>query len=129
MTIKGLKEALIESPSSRTVFGFIVPLVSGVLSGIFVNEISTPTGILWKLFYKAPSFYGLIFLGIIIFLYNRALYLHEKEMMRFLDSDYCVAYMRSKCLPEAAERYKSLIRSGDGGEFEKAMDELNKVLK
>lgn len=129
MTLKELKESIIESPSCRTVFGFVVPLISGVLSGIFVNEITSPTGILWNDFYKAHSFYALIVLGIVIFLYNRALYLHEKELMRFLDSDYCIAYMRSKCLPEAAERYKSLIRSGGGGELKQAMDELKKVLK
>lgn len=49
--------------------------------------------------------------------------------MRFSDNDYCMAYMRSQCLPEAAEQYKRKIRDGEGGELKQAMDELKKVLK
>jgi hypothetical protein len=40
-----------------------------------------------------------------------------------------MAYMRSKCLPEAAEQYKLLIKNGTGGELKQAMDELKKILK
>jgi hypothetical protein len=81
------------------------------------------------MFYKVRSFYGLCALIVGIYWYNRELYLYEREVSRFLDSDYYIAYMRSKCLPEAAERYKELIRNGVGGEFKQAMDEIRKILK
>lgn len=127
-TIK-LREYILESPGCRTVLSAVIPVVAGVLSGTFVLEITAATGLDWRLFYKAPSFYALCVLILVIYWYNRELYLHEREIHRFLDSDYCIAYMRSKCLPEAAERYRELIRSGVGGELEQAMDELRKILR
>jgi hypothetical protein len=124
-----LREYILESPGCRTVLSAIIPISTGVLSGTFVLEITRAGTLDWGLFYKAPSFYGLCTLTLLLYWYNRELYLHEREMHRFLDSDYCIAYMRSKCLPEAAERYRELIRSGMGGELKQAMDELRKILR
>lgn len=129
MKLSDIKALIIESPGWRTVFAFIVPLAAGVLSGVFVSEITHNSVIVWKELYKAKSFYGLLILSLCMYFYNKSIYLYEREISRFLDADYCTAYMRSKCLPEAAERYKKLIRSGDGGELKQAMDELKKVLK
>lgn len=129
MKLSDIKALIVESPGWRTVFAFIVPLAAGVLSGVFVAEITQNSVIIWKELYKAKSFYGLLILSLCMYFYNKAIYLYEREISRFLDADYCTAYMRSKCLPEAAERYKKLIRSGDGGELKQAMDELKKVLK
>lgn len=81
------------------------------------------------LFYKIKSFYVLLLISAAVYLYYRALYLYEKNIEKFLDDDYCLAYMRSKCLPEAAERYKELIRNGQGGEWVTAMKEFEKILK
>jgi hypothetical protein len=127
--LDAIRKRLIESPGLRTFFAGVLPIVAGVLSGVFTFEITTPSGIDWLLFYKAKSFYGLCVLCVVIYLYNRELYLYERDISRFLDADYCTAYMRSKCLPEAAERYRELIRSGGVGELEQAMTELRKVLK
>ena len=124
-----LREYILESPGCRTALSVVIPVVAGVLSGTFVSEVSSPGGLGWGAFYKAPSFYGLCVLCAVIYWYNRQLYLYEREAHRFLDSDYCIAYMRSKCLPEAAERYRELIRSGAGGELKQAMDEVRKILK
>ncbi|VVQ02477.1 hypothetical protein [Pseudomonas fluorescens] len=129
MNLIDVKALLIESPGWRTLFAFIVPAVSGVLAGVFVSEITLNAQIVWAEFYKAKSFYGLLVLSLFTYLYNKAIYIHEREVSRFMDADYCTAYMRSKCLPEAADKYKKLIRSGGGGELKQAMDELRKVLK
>jgi hypothetical protein len=118
-----------ESPGIRTLFSAVFPIVAGVLSGTFIFEITTSTGLAWKLFYGTSSFYALCVLSLVIYLYNRELYLYEQEISRFRDVDYCVAYVRSKCLPEAAERYKELIRNGSGGELKQAMDELRRALR
>ncbi len=129
MGVRELKENIVESPTWRTVFSFVIPLVTGVLSGAFVTEITVNGVITWGLFYKANSFYGLIALSLCMYWYNKAVYLFEKQVSKFSDADYCTAYVRSKCLPEAADRYRQLIREGNGGELKQAMDELKKVLK
>lgn len=120
---------LIESPILKTILSVIVPIASGVLCGTFVLEITDAGELVWAKFYETRSFYALLGLTLLMYWYNRAVYLYEKEVHRFLDSDYCIAYMRSKCLPEAAERYKELIRNGTGGELQQAMEEMRKILK
>lgn len=127
--LAGIRKRAVESPGLRTFFGGVIPIAAGVLSGVFTYEITTAAGIDWLLFYKVKSFYVLLVLSALIYWYNREIYLYEQEISRFLDADYCVAYMRSKCLPEAAERYKELIRTGAGGELQQAMNELRKILK
>lgn len=122
-------KCILDSPGCKTVFGFILPIITGILSGTFVSEITTANGLDWKLAKSSKSAYGLIILVYLIYKYYRSIYMREKEVARFLDNDYCVAYMRSQCLPEAAEQYKRIIRDGQGGELKKAMDELGKVLK
>lgn len=124
-----LKKYVLDSPGWKTFFFIVIPIISGILSGIFVVEITGKSGIEWSLFYKSKSFYGLILFTFLIYIYNKALYTHQKEINNFLDNDYCIAYMRSKCLPEAAEKYRKMIRDGEGGELKQAMDELKKILK
>lgn len=128
-SVTELREHILQSPGVRTLLSAVAPIITGLLSGTFVLEITTTSGLAWLLFYKTFSFYALCAVCAVIYWYNRALYLYEREVHRFLEPDYCIAYMRSKCLPEAAERYKVLIRNGEGGELKQAMDELRKILK
>lgn len=129
MSFTDIKETFVESPLWRTIFSFILPIITGILSGTFVTEITINGVITWSLFFKTNSFYALVFVAFCMYFYNKAVYLFENEVSKFSDADYCTAYVRSKCLPEAAERYKKSIRNGDGGELKQAMDELKKVLK
>lgn len=122
-------QQLLDSPAWKTVFSAVFPIITGILSGTFVAEISTPQGLDWPHFYRAWSFYGLACLTAVIYAYNRALYQREIEITRFSDTEFCVAYMRSKCLPEAAERFKVMIRDGEAGELARIMGELKKSLK
>ncbi|MDF2369359.1 MAG: hypothetical protein P1V21_01070 [Rhizobiaceae bacterium] len=122
-------EKILESPGWKTLFGVVVPIIAGVLSGTFVAEVSSSGDFLWAEFYESKSFYGLLFLAAITFIYHRALYFHEHKIEMFLNDDYCRAYMRSKCLPEAADRYKELIRSGNVGELTSAMEEFERIMK
>jgi hypothetical protein len=124
-----LKAAVLGSPRWRAFFSVAWTLSSGVLCSAFVAEISTPAGLKWSLALSVPSFYAMIGLGLAVFFHTRALYRHETRAERFIDEEYCTAYMRSQCLPEAAERYKALIRKGNIGELERAMEEVKRVLK
>ena len=122
-------DKLLESPGWKTFFAAVIPVIVGILSGTFVAEISSGGILDWSSFYRAKSFYGLLVMVVLTYVYNHAVFAYEHEVSRFLDDDYCRAYMRSKCLPEAADRYKTLIRSGDKGELVSAMKELEKILK
>jgi hypothetical protein len=95
-----IPDKVFESPGWKTFFAVVIPLVVGVLSGNFVAEISTGGVLDWAQFYQARSFYGLLVMVGLSYVYNRAAYLYAREVDRFLDDDYCRAYMRSKCLFE-----------------------------
>lgn len=118
-----------ESPGWKTFFSVVIPILAGVFSGSFILEITGQQGIEWLHFYKVKSFYALVVLTLIIFFYNRALYLREVETNKFSDVEFCIAYMRSKCLPEAAAKFREKIRQGQGGELIEVMEELKKSLK
>jgi len=122
-------ECLLESPSWKTFFSVIIPAITGIMSGLFIAEISGPSGLKWSSFYHTRSFYGLLIIFVIIYLYNKTLYNHETAIDRFSNDQYCLAYMRSKCLPEAAENYRKKIREGQGGELTQVMEELKESLK
>jgi hypothetical protein len=122
-------DVVMESPGWKTFFSVVIPILTGVFSGSFILEITGQQGIEWLHFYKAKSFYALVVLTLIIFFYNRALYLREVETNKFSDVEFCVAYVRSKCLPEAAAKFREKIRQGQGGELIEVMEELKKSLK
>jgi hypothetical protein len=127
--LANIRLVILESAGWKTFFYVLIPIFVGVLSGTFVAEITQNSTLEWSLFYRSKSFYGLCVLTILIYKYFRAVYIHERTVDRFRDVDYCRAYVRSQCLPEAAERYKVLIRTGEIGEFTKAMAEVEKALK
>ena len=129
ITFSNIGAFVLESPGLRTFFSVIIPVASGILSGSFIVEITGSNSLEWSTFYTSYSFYGLGVLCLVMYIYNRLCYQHEKMIDRFLDDDYCIAYMRSQFLPEAAKRYKERIRSGDGGEMQKAMEELKEILR
>lgn len=121
--------AALDSPTWRAVFFVISTVLSGVLSGGLVTEITLNGTVVWRNFYLANSFWALALLSLLLFLYQRASYLRATDVKQFGDKDYCMAYMRAQCLPEAAQRAKEMIRAGNGGEFEKAMAELRRILR
>lgn len=129
MTLANAKKAVFESPGWKTLFSVLFPIIAGVLASAFVVDISGPAGLEWRSFYHSTSFYILLFLVLIMLVYNSSLYRYERDIRRFLDTDYCTAYMVSECLPELAERTKQEIRQGGVKQFAKAMDEVRKGLR
>ncbi len=127
--LSDLRLWILESPTSKALISTVLAAAIGVLSGSFVTEITTLAGLEWGRFHKTWSVYGLLAVTAAQVVYSRLLYNYEIEIMKFLDGDYCIAYLRSKCLPEVAEKYKTRIRNGQGGEFKDAMDEIREVLK
>jgi hypothetical protein len=127
--LEKITDFVLGSPGWRAFINCAVPILSGVFTGVFIAQITGPNGLLWEKWATAWGLYPLAFLIIVLFLYNRALYRRETEVLKFADSAFCMAYVRSKCLPQAAERYKEMIRTGHGGELAQVMAELKKSLK
>jgi len=120
---------IIASPGVKTLVAVADAMLSGVLSGAFISEISTPIGLDWGSFYRKWSFYGLLILTVLTYFYHKTVYGCETDILRFADDEYCLAYMRSLCLPAAAERYNEMIRRGNFGELERAMAEVRRILE
>jgi magnesium-transporting ATPase (P-type) len=125
-----LKQLIKESPGLRTGIFFFSVIISGVLCSAFVGEITQNGKLIWKDFYQTISFWGIMIYVIIIYTYNRFLYIYEKNILRFLDDDYCKAYIVQACLPEIIEKYKEDIRGGkDVNEIIDISKELKKLKK
>jgi magnesium-transporting ATPase (P-type) len=125
-----IKKSIKEYPEIRTGIFIFSVLISGILCSAFVTEISLNGELIWKSFYKAYTFWGLILYSILIYLYNRFIYKFEKNMMNFLDDDYCRAYIVQSCLPELIDKYKNDLKSGkEGGELIDISKELKKLKK
>ncbi|WP_375583924.1 hypothetical protein [Cyclobacterium xiamenense] len=99
-------------PEVRTGIFILSVLLSGILCSGFITEITINGKLEWFTFYKTTTFWLLCAYAVLLYLYNRFIYLHEKNILRFLDDDYCKAYIINQCLPEITERYKKDIKEG-----------------
>jgi len=125
-----LKKSIKEYPELRTGIFIFSVIISGILCSAFVSEISLNGKLVWNDFYKAYTFWGLIIYSIIIYLYNKFIYQFEKNMMNFLDDDYCKAYIVQSCLPDLVTKYKEDLKSGkESGELIDISKELKKLRK
>ena len=116
------------SPTVKTLFNVSSTVLVGVFASSFVAELSTPNGINWKHFYKTTSIYILLAVSAVIYFYNRHRHLQEVEVEKFYDKEYCLAYMRSKYIPQLAKHYNKLIQEGDLDQLEKAMADFKESL-
>ena len=118
-----------QKPIIKALISIIVPLVFGIISGIYVNSITVDGEVKILLSYKHLSFYILLFLIILELIYYSGIYKYEKSNSFFGDDAYCEAYMRSQLIPALAEKYKNDIQNGNITEFAKTMSDFRKGLK
>ncbi|WP_156484627.1 hypothetical protein [Thalassospira lucentensis] len=104
-------------------------ILTAVLTGLFVSEISTPAGIAWKTFYKTYAFWPLVGMSWILYWHATHTVEQENDISNFTNEEYCLAYLRSQCLPELAERARKKIREGDTSDYEKAVSEFKETLE
>ena len=121
--------SIVRSPGLKAFFNILSVVLSSVFASALVTEITVDGHIVWLLFYKAVSFYILFLICILIFVYNRILYLFETNVLKFMDVNYCNAYMRSKYIPEYADYCTLKIRSGQIEDFKKATEDLKELLQ
>jgi hypothetical protein len=110
--LSDLKKKLETSPLFKTIIGVFSLVIFSVLSGAFTTEISIDGNLEWSTFYKARSFYGLMLSSILMYFYFRLQFSFDQNVTKFQDDEYCKAYMRKECLPEAAKKINTLIKDG-----------------
>ena len=125
-----IKESILNSPGIKTIIFVLLVMLSGILCSAFVFEISTESGLIWNQFYTKKTFWMIVIYTVVVYFYNKLLYFHEKNVLKFLDDDYCLAYIRKECLPEIVNKYKEDIKSGkQPKEFIDIKKELRKLGK
>ena len=92
-----------KSPLIKTIVGIVLPIIAGVLSGVLIIELTNTDGnIVWSLWHEAGSFYALVAICLIVGVYHYGAYSFEKNILLYMDDEYCEAYVRSQCLPEVS---------------------------
>ncbi len=129
MNLKQIKTALFK-PIIKTIVFILSVVVSGVLCSGFILEISNGSSLIWSNFYKVKTFYLILLLSVIIYFYNKFIYKTEMNILKYVDNDYCRAYIRSQCIPEIVEQYKKSIHNGkNSSELKEYHSELKRLLK
>jgi len=119
-------EHIAKTPEIKTIVFVLSVILSGILCSAFVTEITINGKLHWIDFYKTGSFWVIIIYSVVIYFYNKIVYKYEKNMLNFLDDDYCLAYIRQQCLPELVVKYKTDLKSG---KLPKDIIDIKKELK
>ena len=105
---------LFNSPIIRTILFVFTVVLSGIQCSAFIAELNTSQGVIeWSTFYEKLSFYWLLFIVIVDFIYNWFTNSTETEIMKFSDEGWFYSYVRSKTVGTYIEKVKEGIKSGD----------------
>ncbi|PND26782.1 hypothetical protein [Sinorhizobium sp. M4_45] len=126
---KALRDRIYRSPGVKTAISIFTSVLGGIFSNTLVTEISTPKGIAWASFYSTFSFWALLLVCIVTFLFHRFLHAFETEISAFKDDDFCMAYARSQLIPAQVEASRQAINRGEVEQFKAAMKQIKDVLK
>jgi uncharacterized membrane protein YfcA len=124
-----LKQRIADAPLAKALIPALLSAGIGVFSGSLVTEITVASELRWAEVPQTLSFYMLLVLTAAQIIFSRWVYEMDRDVMRFSETTYCLAFIRSRLLPEVAIRFGEQIRNGQGGELKRAMDEVREVLK
>ena len=127
--IRNAVRAVAASPRWRTGLSVVLAILTGLVSGALINEITIDNKVRWMLSFGKINLYILLALAALNYIYYMYIYKVEAEILKFSDGVFCLAYVRSQLLPDAVEAAKVRIRNGDTAEFEVAMASFEKVLR
>lgn len=100
-------EYFLNSPKLKLVVVLILTILIGVLSSVFVTEITHDGKIEWSRTTTVLSFW-LLFLVSIFWIGLQVAYLnHEQNILRFSDDQHCLAYIRKTKLDGYATQIKN----------------------
>jgi uncharacterized membrane protein YfcA len=66
------KAYVLTSPEWKTFFSVVFPIAIGVISGAYVNEITTPEGVKWARSWHSTTFYILVAATTLMVVFHRA---------------------------------------------------------
>lgn len=102
---------LLENPIAKTSLFVLTVILSGILCSAFVAELSTTQdGIKWSTFSDKLSFYWLIFIIVLDFIYNWFSNSYESEIMKYSDEKWLLSNMRKELFGTYMEHMKKQIK-------------------
>ena len=105
---------LLDSPIVRTSLFVLTVILSGILCSAFVSELNTVQGAIeWGSFYNKLSFYWLLFIVIVDFIYNWFGNSTESDILKYSNKDWLMSYLRSKTIDTLVEQLNDQIKKGD----------------
>lgn len=126
---KLIRDRVYQSPGIKTAISIVTSVLGGIFTNTFVTEITTPKGIDWALFYGTFSFWAILVVCLVTFLFHRFLHSYETEVSAFMDTEFCLAYARSQLIPAQVQASIQAISSGDTQKFKEAMKTIKDALK
>ena len=93
-TREKLCKFLASSPIIKSMLFIITVVATGILCSSFVTEINTTDGLQWTHSLECDSFYWLIMVIVIDFIYNWLTYSNDAEILKFADDKFIIAYVR-----------------------------------
>ena len=128
--IEGIKQLIKTSPKFKTLMFVFSVVISGILCGGFINEITADRQVKWSNFYQSTCFYLLVIYCFLAFIYFRFVYNEDVRTEDFKDDNFCKAYMRKEAIPELARKYKEELKKGSKpSELKEYHKELRELLK
>ncbi|MEH7033459.1 hypothetical protein V7054_14790 [Priestia megaterium] len=117
-----LRDILEKSPLFETLIFAGSVILSGILAGSFVNELTVDNKVHWENAFKIlPTYLILIYL-VIFYLYSKFLYNERIQIDKFKDDVFLSAYVKKELLPEIVTKFKEDIRGGKEIDFKKFDD-------
>jgi hypothetical protein len=118
-----------KSPFVRTTLSLSSTLAASVLSATLIGEMTTQNGIEWTRLTHTVSFYLLLLISVLLYAYHRSLFAYDSHVLKYQDIEYCEAYVRSQCIPEAVSQYRRAMKAGDPDQLKEAKSELRRLVK
>ena len=118
-----------QKPWPKAIISILTPIIIGIISSIFITEITTHDGIKIATSISKISFYILLVLIIITFVYNLLIFKYEKTKPNFETKLNCITYIRSQMLPEIVGESVKKIKNGEINDLEKNMEKFKRMLE
>lgn len=126
---KKIKDQVYRSPTIKTGISLGTSVLGGLFANTLVADMTGPKGIEWATFYLSLSFWLLLLVCFITFVFHKFLHEYETEINSFKDADFCMAYARSQLIPAQVEVSIQAIARGDVDQFKAAMKQIKDALK
>ncbi len=113
MGFKKVLSQIYRSPTGRAAYSIVLSIVVGVLGSRVATALDQRGAMtVWAALRDSQSFWLLVLVGLLGFLYHLGDYLDHRALLRHLDDDHCKALIREKGLDQLAEQVRTAIQHG-----------------